>query len=74
MYINCVSLSDINNSSHLSESLKEFEADLHLPSSDDFGLQHVSYNNSRLVDVVYGHLNNTQFTGITVSRCELTVL
>ena len=58
---------DVATSPDLSERLREYEADL--PSSVDFGLQHVSYNNSGLVDVVFGHLNRTNFSGITVCEC-----
>ena len=30
------------------------------------GLQHFTYNNSGFVDLLYGHLNDTDFDGITV--------
>ena len=57
---------DVATSPNLSARLREYEPNL--SSSVDFGLQHVSYNNSGLVDVVYGHLNRTNFIGITVSQ------
>ena len=65
-----VLFTDVTTSTDLSERLREYETDL--PSSVDFGLQHVSYNNSGIVDVVFGHLNRTEFTGITVSMCVCT--
>ena len=30
------------------------------------GLQHFTYNNSRFVDLLFGHLEDTDFDGITV--------
>ena len=30
------------------------------------GLQHFTYNNSGFVNVIYGHLSDTDFEGITV--------
>ena len=35
-------------------------------TSDGFGLQHFLYNNSQVQQKVKGHLEETNFTGITV--------
>lgn len=58
---------EIDESPDLRESLKEFEANLDLPPDVEFGLQHFSYNNSGVIDLVFNHLTSTEFTGITVS-------
>ena len=58
---------DISDDSELNKRLKVYEADLNLPDGVEFGLQHFSYNNSGVVDVVFGHLNRTNFTGIAVT-------
>ena len=57
---------DIDQSSDLRDSLMEYEANLDL-NGDEFGLQHFSYNNSGVLDLVFGNLNRTQLSGITVS-------
>ena len=57
---------DISNDSELQESLRDFEPDLDLPANGKFGLQHFSYNNFGVLNVVFGHLNKTNFTGISV--------
>ena len=38
-----------------------------LAMSDTFGLQQFQYNNSQLVQKVKGHLEETDFNGITVN-------
>ena len=58
---------DIKDNFELSERLKDFEADLRLPANVPFTLQHFSYNNTGVLELVYGHLNRTNFSGITVS-------
>ena len=63
MYI----FAEIGGSSDIRDSLKEFEASLDLPAGVDFGLQHFSYNNSGVIDLIFRHLNETGFSGITVS-------
>ena len=62
---------EIGNSSDLRDSLEEYEDGLDLPTDVEFGLQHFSYNNSGVVNLVYGHLNETHFTGITVSKLHV---
>lgn len=57
---------DIRNDSNLRENLKEFDADLDIPTND-FNLQHFSYNNSGILNLIYGHIHRTNFNGITVS-------
>lgn len=56
---------DINDTPDLSERLKSYEADV--PTDVHFGLQHFSYNNSGVRDIIYDHLSKTHFNGITVS-------
>lgn len=60
---------EIGNSSDLRNTLEEYEAGLDLPANVEFGLQHFSYNNSGIVNLVYDHLQRTNFTGISVSIC-----
>ena len=57
---------DIKDDSELNLKLKEYEADKNLADDVNFALQHFSYNNSGVLDLVLGHLNNTCFSGITV--------
>ena len=57
----------MRNSSDLSERLKSYETDKYIPADVHFGLQHFSYNNSGVRDIIYGHLSQTHFNGITVS-------
>ena len=60
---------DIGDSSELNGRLRVYGNDLDLPADVDFALQHFSYNNSGVLNLVYGHLNRTNFTGITVRAC-----
>ena len=58
---------EIGENANLRGELREYEANLDLPANVEFGLQHFSYNNSGVVNLVYDQLNRTNFTGITVS-------
>ena len=55
---------EIDENADLRDKLKEYED---LPDDVEFGLQHFSYNNSGVVDLIYDQLNRTNFTGISVS-------
>lgn len=57
---------DIKDNLELNQRLKDYETDQNLPEDVDFALQHFTYNNSGVLEVVLGHLNNTHFSGITV--------
>lgn len=35
-------------------------------NGEEFGAQHFTYNNSKFADVMFDHLNNTNFRGIVV--------
>ena len=61
----------IEESADLRDSLKEYEANIDLPASVQFGLQHFSYNNSGVIDLIFNHLTRTEFTGITVSMLKI---
>ena len=61
---------DITNDVQLNQRLKNYEEGilrLNLQPDIDFGLQHFSYNNSGVLDLIFDHLNRTSFSGITVS-------
>ena len=58
---------DISEDSELNERLKVYEAELNVADDVEFALEHFSYNNSGVVDVVFGHLKKSNFTGITVT-------
>ena len=59
---------DITNDVQLNQRLKNYEEGiLNLQPDIDFGLQHFSYNNSGVLDLILDHLNRTSFSGITVS-------
>ena len=60
---------DIGDNSELNHRLRVYDNDLDLSADVDFALQHFSYNNSGVLNLVYGHLNRTNFTGITVRTC-----
>ena len=47
-------------------SQQDFQNDA--PTDTEFALQHFTYNNSAVLDLIYGHLNETLFNGITVSQ------
>ena len=38
-----------------------------LPKREEFGLQHFTYNNSALKNVLFHHLEQTDYKGIVVS-------
>ena len=59
---------DISEDSEVNERLKVYEAELNVIDDVEFGLQHFSYNNSGVVDIVFGHLKMSNFTGITAIR------
>ena len=51
----------------LNRYLHQFNSDLLLNKS--FGLQHFTYNNSAMLDLIFNHLADTNFIGLTVSYC-----
>lgn len=53
----------INSNATLQQELVEFNA-----GQDFGGLQHFTYNNSGFVDLLYDHLNDTDFDGISVRK------
>ena len=53
----------MNSNVRLQQELTEYNG-----GQDFDGLEHFTYNNSRFVDLLFGHLNDTNFDGITV--CE----
>ena len=53
----------INSNASLQQELVEFNA-----GQDFDGLQHFTYNNSGFVDLLYDHLNDTDFDGISVHK------
>ena len=57
---------DIKDDLDLNARLKEYESDLDFVANVPFALEHFSYNNSRVLELVYGYLNQTNFSGITV--------
>ena len=57
---------EIDENADLRDKLREYE-DLPDDVVFQFGLQHFSYNNSGVVDLIYDQLNRTNFTGISVS-------
>ena len=57
---------DINNNAVLQDSLKAYEPELHVPRND-FNLQHFSYKNFGILNLTIGHINTTNYTGLTVS-------
>ena len=61
---------EIKENSELSERLKVYESGQNLPADTEFALQHFSYNNSGVLELVYKYLDNTSFSGITVNPCD----
>ena len=57
---------DIDNNASLQEALKAYESDLNVPASN-FNLQHFGYKNFGILNLTIGHLNRTNYTGLTVS-------
>ena len=57
-----ISLSGIDNNASLRQDLSDFNGEV-----DFSGLQHFTYNNSGFVDLLHGHLTETNFEGISVS-------
>ena len=55
---------DIRSNSDLSANLTQYNRNLQ--PDEKFGLQHFTYNNSRFFDVIFGHLQTTDFQGIVV--------
>lgn len=62
---NFFSLSDVKSNIELREDLKAYETDLDI-SSEEFNLQHFSYNNSGILELIFDHLDRTDYNGITV--------
>ena len=57
----CIFHAGINSDTKLQQQLVEFNG-----GQEFNGLQHFTYNNSKFVNLLYGHLNNTEFEGISV--------
>ena len=57
---------DINNNTVLQDSLKAYQPQLNVPRND-FNLQHFSYKNFGILNLTIGHINTTNYTGLTVS-------
>ena len=55
---------DLAHNKSLNKYLHQFNSDLLLNKS--FGLQHFTYNNSALLDLIFNHLTETDFIGLTV--------
>jgi hypothetical protein len=51
----------INSNPSLQQELAVFNN-----GQDFYGLEHFTYNNSGIVNLVFGHLEDTDFDGITV--------
>lgn len=60
----CVLITELESNSTLNADVWE-TAGLH--GNAMFPLEHFSYNNSALLDVLFRHVQNTKFNGITVS-------
>ena len=58
---------ELQNNNTLGEGLAKFNSELSLSSGERFGLQHFTYNNSGVLDLVFDAIEKTNFTGITVS-------
>ena len=63
---------DINNDANLQDSLKAYEPELDVPTND-FNLQHFSYKNFGILNLTIGHINTTNYTGLTVSSVCIIV-
>ena len=59
-------ITDIDNSTKLREDLRAYEHGLNIPTTD-FNLQHFSYKNRGILNLVFGHLNRTNYNGLSVS-------
>ena len=55
---------DLAQNRSLNKYLLQFNSDLLLNKS--FGLQHFTYNNSALLDLIFNHLTETDVIGLTV--------
>ena len=53
----------MNSDVSLQEELTEYNG-----GQDFDGLQHFTYNNSRFADLLFNHLSDTDFDGITVRK------
>ena len=49
----------------------ELQEKLNITPSMDFGLQHFNYSNSILMENIFSHLMDTNFTGLVVSNVTL---
>ena len=69
-------LTEIQSNETLAGRLAKFNPELSLSSGERFGLQHFTYNNSGVVDLVFDALEETNFTGITVSiySCNIVLV
>lgn len=61
---------DIKDDLDLNTRLKGYESDLDFAANVPFALEHFSYNNFGVLELVYGYLNQTKFGGITVSKLQ----
>lgn len=57
---------DIDSNASLRDALKAYEPNLNIPTSK-FNLEHFSYKNFGILNLTIGHLNRTNYTGLTVS-------
>ena len=57
---------DMKSNSSLSAELATYDQEFAKEEDTDFGLQHFTYNNSKFMKLVFGHLGETDFNGIVV--------
>ena len=57
---------ETNRDATLGEKLADFNRGLNLLPDEEFGLQHFTYNNSGVLDIVFNGIKSLNFTGITV--------
>ena len=62
----CVN-TEIDNDTSLREKLSKYEPDIPDKPAEEFNLQHFSYANSGVLDLIFNHLEATNFAGITES-------
>ena len=59
MFSSTIGLSDPTIDAELSQAFN---------TTSPFRIEDFTYNNDRLLDVIFGHLENTSFRGVTVSQ------
>ena len=64
---------DIENDTNLRDALKAYEPELNIETSD-FNLQHFSYRNRGILNLIFGHLERTNYSGLTVSTVYVPVV